>query len=64
MKHGTTDMHTGTDEDWMYECQDTSNEGMMTKRPDLEDKDGPDDFLKYFISITAERKRATRAGTV
>lgn len=30
----------------------------MTKGLIWKDKDGPDDFLKYFISITAERKQS------
>lgn len=35
------------------------------KGPDLGDKEGPDDFLKYFISITAERKQSrTRVASV
>lgn len=35
------------------------------KRPGLEDNMGPDDFLKYFISITAERKQSrTRVTSV
>jgi hypothetical protein len=30
----------------------------MTKGLVWKDKDGPDDFLKYFMSITAERKQS------
>ena len=54
---------TATAEDRMDRYHDASNEGTMIKGlawPGLAWRTGidPDDFLKYFTSITAERKGA------